>query len=203
MGEGICAALVLCTFFAFAPAQVAYAEDGIISSDVIECPAENENGYWTKEKMENARPYPMPALERPVGGQRTRGRSASFMSADPADAFSPPSPAEEQTIISLLQLTDEKRSKMQELSWSYKADVHKLRNDYINAREELTETFAKDEPDPEAVRSHLNSMLEAYSALLEKEVDYWNSLNSVLSAEQRAKLWKLFADTRFKTNATQ
>lgn len=117
---------------------------------------------------------------------------------DPVGTFRPASPGERQAIVNNLQLTEEQQSQLQETDQRYRADVQRLADKYQKARQDLLAALNAPNPDPDRVSSDANRVQQTHSGLLSKEVEYWNSLASIMSQAQASEFWKLFARSRIR-----
>jgi Spy/CpxP family protein refolding chaperone len=122
---------------------------------------------------------------------------------DPVGTFRPPSPAEEQAIVTDLQLTEEQKSQMQDLNKRYKADVKALADKYQQARQDMISALESGDPDTAKVRSAAGAVNDTHSKLLAKEVEYWTAIPEILTQEQTIKFWKLFGKSRIKRGAQE
>jgi Spy/CpxP family protein refolding chaperone len=119
------------------------------------------------------------------------------------DLMRPPSPSEMQFIDQQLQLSNDQRSKMQDIYEKYRGQIRDQRQQYLQARQELMSALQEPQPNPGRVEDALRSMHRREREILSSEMDLWSSLTNPLSRQQSEEFWRIFAANRFNIQPRQ
>ncbi|MBI4830451.1 MAG: hypothetical protein HY801_02630 [Candidatus Lindowbacteria bacterium] len=131
-----------------------------------------------------------------AGAASTGGKKQLWV--DPVNTFRPPSNEEKNAIAKNLQMTPEQTSQMQQIDQQYRADVQTLSQRYQQARKDLTTALKDPCPTSDRVSREAQKVSQTHAALLDKEIQHWTSISSVLTKDQACKFWKMFAQARIQ-----
>ena len=119
------------------------------------------------------------------------------------DLMQPPSPSEMQFIDQQLQLSDDQRSKMQNIYEKYRGQIRDQRRQYQQARQELMSALQEPQPKAGRVEDALRSMHRREREILSSEMDLWGSLTDPLNQQQSEEFWRIFAANRLNIQSGQ
>jgi Spy/CpxP family protein refolding chaperone len=119
------------------------------------------------------------------------------------DLMRPPSPSEMQFINQQLQLSNDQRSKMQDIYEKYQGQIRDQRQQYQQARQELMSALQEPQPNPGRVEDALRSMHRREREILSSEMDLWGSLTNPLNRQQTEEFWRIFATSRLNIQPGQ
>ncbi|MGD8374766.1 MAG: periplasmic heavy metal sensor [Acidobacteriota bacterium] len=110
--------------------------------------------------------------------------------------FAPPSPEEQQKIAATVELNDEQKQQMKEVSDRYRSQAQTLRGKYQTAYDDVVSLMESTEPDKGNVAAKLKNFHSVHQQIVDVEVQYWIDFKTILTPEQNKKFWNLFAQSR-------
>ena len=110
----------------------------------------------------------------------------------------PPNPKEARGVVSQLDLTAEQKKQLQELNRKYHHELRNLKNKYQSLYQDLVKAIGNPDLKMGVVQKKAQKLHEVHGKILQKEVEYWNSLKEILKPEQYKKMWNLFVRKRLK-----
>ena len=115
--------------------------------------------------------------------------------------FRPPSPQEEKTISTRLQLTEDQKRSMKAVNERYRQDSETLLAKYRAAYDDVVRLMQQTDPNKTAVNDRLKTFHRIHEQVLDKEVGYWMDFKGVLTTEQNRQFWNLFEQDRVRQDA--
>ncbi len=112
--------------------------------------------------------------------------------------FMPPTPEQEQVIAERLELTEEQRTQMKQLSDRYREDATTLRNKYISVYNDIVTLMEQTEPNRTVVNEKLKAFHNVHQEVLSREIIYWMDFKTILTPEQNKKFWNIFEQSRIR-----
>jgi Spy/CpxP family protein refolding chaperone len=129
------------------------------------------------------------------GVAQAQRREAAFGKAMVA-MMAPPSPQEASAMAKQLKLTPEQQKQMREVTDRYRTDTQALRQKYESGVESVLALIREPAPTPGAANQRLREFHDVHQEVLNKEVQYWMEVKSIMTPEQTHQLWNIFERSR-------